>query len=243
MDLYHHLTPAVLAYKGIQYQYMAPGVFTDMELEYIQQHLRILSGFYGILRPFDGVTPYRLEMQANLSVGRFRNLYEFWGNAPAGSLTAETECIVNLASKEYSLCISQHLPEHYPYITVVFAEIQRGKLIEKGTMCKMARGEMVRYLAQNQVTDPEGIKEPLNKSAAAERRIFSPIRAVQKTGNTYSIPPFFEPSAGEKSLAASSCRIIQSFLKSFTGLGYQFAPECSDRKTFTFLRKTGKEEG
>ena len=68
MELYHHLTPAVLAYKGIQYQYMAPGVFTDMELEYIQQHLRILSGFYGILRPFDGVTPYRLEMQANLSI-------------------------------------------------------------------------------------------------------------------------------------------------------------------------------
>ena len=54
--------------------------------------------------------------------------------------------------------------------------------------------------------------ETLNNSSAAEQRIFSPIRAVQKTGNTYSIPPFSEPSAGEKSLAASSCRIIQSFL-------------------------------
>ena len=63
MDLYNRLTPAVLAYEGIQYQYMAPGVFTDQEYAYIQEHLRILSGFYGILRPFDGVTPYRLEMQ------------------------------------------------------------------------------------------------------------------------------------------------------------------------------------
>ena len=59
MDLRTRLTPAVLAYEGIQYQYMAPGVFTDREYDYIQEHLRILSGFYGVLRPFDGVTPYR----------------------------------------------------------------------------------------------------------------------------------------------------------------------------------------
>ena len=62
MDLYHGLTPAILAYEGIQFQYMAPGVFTEAEYDYIQEHLRILSGFYGVLRPFDGVTPYRLEM-------------------------------------------------------------------------------------------------------------------------------------------------------------------------------------
>ena len=66
MDLLGPLTPAVLAYEGIQYQYMAPSVFMDQEYAYIQEHLRILSGFYGILRPFDGVTPYRLEMQAKL---------------------------------------------------------------------------------------------------------------------------------------------------------------------------------
>ncbi|MBQ7006883.1 MAG: YaaA family protein, partial [Oscillospiraceae bacterium] len=66
--LHKRLTPAVLSYEGIQYQYMAPGVFTYDEIDYITQHLRILSGFYGILRPFDGVVPYRLEMQAKLSV-------------------------------------------------------------------------------------------------------------------------------------------------------------------------------
>ena len=68
MDLRRRLTPAVLAYEGIQYQYMAPGVFETDHYAYIREHLRILSAFYGLLRPFDGVTPYRLEMQAKLSV-------------------------------------------------------------------------------------------------------------------------------------------------------------------------------
>ena len=63
MDLHANLTPAIWAYEGIQYQHMLPEAFTDAEFAYVQQHLRILSGFYGILRPFDGVTPYRLEMQ------------------------------------------------------------------------------------------------------------------------------------------------------------------------------------
>lgn len=79
MDLRRGLTPAVLAYEGIQYRYMAPGVFTQQAFSYIQEHLRILSGFYGILRPFDGVTPYRLEMQAKLPVDGAKDLYEFWG--------------------------------------------------------------------------------------------------------------------------------------------------------------------
>ena len=77
MDLRHRLTPAVLAYEGIQYQYMAPGVFTQQQYDYVQEHLRILSGFYGILKPFDGVTPYRLEMQAKLRVGAHRDLYTY----------------------------------------------------------------------------------------------------------------------------------------------------------------------
>ena len=64
MDLYNRLTPAVLAYEGIAFQYMAPSVFEIQQFEYLQNHLRILSAFYGVLKPMDGVTPYRLEMQA-----------------------------------------------------------------------------------------------------------------------------------------------------------------------------------
>lgn len=158
MDLHTRLTPAVLAYEGIQYQYMAPGVFTDREFDYIQEHLRILSGFYGVLKPFDGVTPYRLEMQAKLRVGENKDLYDFWGSSIADSLFVETDCIVNLASKEYSICVSKYLPANVRFITCVFGEEKNGKVIEKGTMCKMARGEMVRYMAENQISDPDMIK-------------------------------------------------------------------------------------
>nr|WP_258166469.1 YaaA family protein [Paenibacillus sp. PCH8] len=78
MNLKDNLTPAIYAYEGIQYQYMAPSVFQKEELAYLQEHLRILSGFYGILRPLDGVTPYRLEMQGKLQGPGFKSLYQFW---------------------------------------------------------------------------------------------------------------------------------------------------------------------
>ena len=158
MDLRKNLTPAILAYEGIAYQYMAPGVFTQQELDYVQEHLRILSGFYGILRPFDGVTPYRLEMQAKLCVDGAKDLYAFWGDSLARELLFDTDCIVNLASKEYSAAVSKYVPDSVRFITCTFGEMKNGKVIEKATMCKMARGVMVRYMAQNQITNPEEVK-------------------------------------------------------------------------------------
>ncbi len=176
MDLRACLTPAILAYEGIQYQYMAPGVFTDGEFAYVQEHLRILSGFYGILKPFDGVTPYRLEMQARLRAGEGKDLYGFWGDRLAAALCSETDCILNLASREYSSCISKYLPDSVRFLTCLFGEEKAGKILEKGTLCKMARGEMVRFLAENNITDPEEIK--------AFRRLnyrFSPTLSDGKT--------------------------------------------------------------
>ena len=158
MDLHRNLTPAIIAYEGIQYQYMAPEVFTQGEYDYVQKHLRILSGFYGVLRPLDGVTPYRLEMQAKLSMGAAKDLYAFWGERLAGSVLEGTDCVINLASKEYSVCVARYLPANKWMITCVFGEEKDGKVIEKGTMCKMARGEMVRFMAENSMEDPEGIK-------------------------------------------------------------------------------------
>lgn len=158
MDLHGRLTPAVLAYDGIQYQYMAPGVFSDEEYAYLQQHLRILSGFYGILRPFDGVTPYRLEMQAKLPICEAKNLYSFWGSDPALLLAENTDHVIDLASKEYSIVISRHLPDRVKIIRCVFAEESDGKLIEKGTVCKMARGEMVRFMTEHRITNPDELK-------------------------------------------------------------------------------------
>ena len=158
LDLHTSLTPAVMAYEGIQYQYMAPGVFDEDALEYVQDHLRILSGFYGLLRPFDGVIPYRLEMQAKLSVDGYKDLYTYWGDSLAKALWAESDVVVNLASKEYSQCISKYVPEGKRFLTCTFGQRKGDKIIEKGTMCKMARGEMVRYLAETQADDPEQLK-------------------------------------------------------------------------------------
>ena len=144
MDLHSGLTPALLAYEGIQYQYMAPGVFSNREFDYVQEHLRILSGFYGILKPFDGVLPYRLEMQAKLRVGDAQDLYAYWGSTLAEQLFAETDCIVNLASKEYSICVSRYLPEHVRFITCVFGEEKDGKVIELGFVFKGENEKAVR---------------------------------------------------------------------------------------------------
>ena len=68
------------SYEGIAFQYMAPSVFEDSQFEYVQNHLRILSAFYGVLKLLDGVTPYRLEMQAKVGIGDAKNLYEYWGD-------------------------------------------------------------------------------------------------------------------------------------------------------------------
>lgn len=158
MDLRQGLTPAFLSYEGIQYRYMAPGVFTAAELTWVEEHLRILSGFYGLLRPMDGVTPYRLEMQAKLAVDGHRDLYDFWGGQLAEALFSETDCVVNLASKEYSRCVTDHVPPGKRVVTCVFGEEHNGKLIEKGTLCKMARGEMVRFAAELQAQTPEELR-------------------------------------------------------------------------------------
>ena len=129
MDLHSRLTPAILSYQGIQYRYMAPSVFEDGHFAYVREHLRILSGFYGLLRPFDGVTPYRLEMQAKLSANGRKDLYDFWGSKLAGQLVAETDFVLNLASKEYSRAVEPHLPPSMRFLTCTFGERKDGRII------------------------------------------------------------------------------------------------------------------
>ncbi len=158
MDLEKRLTPAILTYEGLQYQYMAPAVFEEGAMRYIQDHLRILSGFYGILRPFDGVTPYRLEMQAAVKAGGVRDLYEFWGDKLYQELLDEDRTVLNLASKEYSRCIERYLCPEDQFVTCVFGEWVEGKVKQKGTLAKMARGEMVRYMAENNLSDLQEIR-------------------------------------------------------------------------------------
>lgn len=159
MDLERALTPALLSYEGLQYQHMMPVVFTSSAMDYVREHLRILSGFYGVLSPFDGVTPYRLEMQAALSVGGSGNLYEFWGDRLYRAVLDEDRTILNLASKEYSKAVEKYLRPEDRLITIVFGELADGRVKQKGTLAKMARGEMVRYLAEGGITDLERLKD------------------------------------------------------------------------------------
>lgn len=158
LDLTHNLTPALLSYSGIQYQYMAPDVFTAPALDYVRQNLRILSGFYGILRPFDGVVPYRLEMQAKLDVATAPNLYTFWGDRLYQVLAFDKGPVINLASEEYAKAIRPYLQPGQRLVSIVFASLVNGRLKTKATLAKMARGAMVRYLAEHQITTVAAIR-------------------------------------------------------------------------------------
>ncbi|KRL90971.1 peroxide stress protein YaaA [Lactobacillus kalixensis] len=159
LDLANQLTPAIIAFSGIQYQYMAPDLFTEPALDYIQDNLRILSGFYGALRPFDGVCPYRLELKTPMVGFIDYSLYHFWGSDVADSLFKNDDLVINLASKEYSRLISPYLSENRRMITVDFLEEKNGKWRTIATHAKMARGEMVRFIAERQIKNPTELQD------------------------------------------------------------------------------------
>lgn len=158
MNLERNLTPAVFAYDGLQYQHLAPNVLEEAALDYLQKHLRILSGFYGVLRAFDGVVPYRLEMQARLACDGYKNLYAFWNSLLYYELTKDDGEILNLASKEYSKAVEPFVTEQVRFVTCVFGTYVNGKLKVKATEAKMARGEMVRLCAENNVQSVDEVK-------------------------------------------------------------------------------------
>lgn len=159
-DIARRISPAVMSYHGIQYQSMAPEVMDAAQLAWLQDHLWILSGLYGCIRPFHAVEPYRLEMGAKLAVDDARDLYAFWSDklaraiAPAGSNTT----IVNLASVEYAKAVLPHLAGDATAVTCLFGEgIRNGKPIQRSTASKKARGSMVRWMAENKLEDVSGL--------------------------------------------------------------------------------------
>lgn len=155
-DIARNTSPAVMSYHGIQYQSMAPEVMDSAQLAWLQNHLWILSGLYGCVRPFHAVQPHRLEMGAKLAVDDVCDLYAFWGDklartiAPAGSNTT----IVNLASVEYAKAVLSHLAADATVVTCLFGEgVRNGKPIQRSTASKKARGTMVRWMAENKLED------------------------------------------------------------------------------------------
>ena len=159
MDLTKNLTPAILTYEGMVFKHLIPAVLEDNNIEYLQKNLRILSGFYGVLKPLDGITPYRLEMQSKLKIDSFKNLYDFWGDKIYREILDESKIIINLASKEYTKAIEKFLTEDIRFITCSFVEKSGDKLFTKGTYSKMARGEMARFIAKHNIEKPEELKK------------------------------------------------------------------------------------
>ena len=159
MDLTKNLTPAILTYEGMVFKHLIPAVLEDNNLEYLLKNLRILSGFYGVLKPLDGITLYRLEMQSKLKIDSFKNLYDFWGDKIYREILDESKIIINLASKEYTKAIEKFLTEDIRFITCSFVEKSGDQLVTKGTYSKMARGEMARFIAKHNLEKPEELKK------------------------------------------------------------------------------------
>ncbi|GAD16228.1 hypothetical protein FD05_GL000474 [Lentilactobacillus otakiensis DSM 19908 = JCM 15040] len=157
IDLQHRLTPAILCFSGIQYQYMAPDLLSEDALKYLQSNLRILSGFYGVLKPFDGVAPYRFDMDTRLAIPPAKNMYEYWGDRIYKTLVNDGP-IINLASQEYSKTVTKFLTPNDQFINITFGHVVDGQIKTRATFAKMARGEMVRFMAENQITRVADLK-------------------------------------------------------------------------------------
>ena len=158
-NLNSSLTPALLAYDGIQYKNMAPNVFDEDSWNYVNEHLYVISALYGALRPMDGVIPYRLEMQARISLNGFNSMYKYWGDRIYRYITKEDHEILNLASQEYFEAIEPFLTDVDKVVTCSFCNVSKGRLVQRSTASKSCRGAMVRFLAEHNYTSLEDAKK------------------------------------------------------------------------------------
>lgn len=151
---------AVYAFAGEVYRGLEVSTLEEEKLPFLQENLRIISGLYGILKPLDVILPYRLEMGTKLKVGRKDNLYKFWGDKLAETLNEEMEdgeLLVNLASNEYNKAVlNKALRANV--ITPVFKDFKNGQLKTIMTFAKRARGLMVRYIVDHNITSAEDLK-------------------------------------------------------------------------------------
>lgn len=155
--------PAALAFNGDTYQGFEAETLSDDDMRWAQHHMRILSGLYGALRPLDAIQAYRLEMGSRLKTRRGKSLYDYWGDQIAKSLntlakTVDTEVLVNCASQEY-FGAADTKALALKVITPVFLEEKDGKAKTVSFFAKRARGAMARFMVQNRVVDPQGLKD------------------------------------------------------------------------------------
>ncbi len=153
---------AIFTFRGEVFKGLDIDSFKKDELEYTNDHLRILSGLYGILKPMDAILPYRLEMGTKIKIGSFNNLYEFWGDRITSTINKEMKqngekTLINLASKEYFRAInSKKLTAKV--ITPVFMEQKGSNYKVISIFAKKARGMMTRFIIKNRIEHSESLK-------------------------------------------------------------------------------------
>ena len=157
------LRPAALGFAGDTYQGLEAASLDRDEMDWAQDHLRILSGLYGVLRPRDGFQQYRLEMGSRVKTERGKNLYEYWGDRISTLLKADAEkvgsqVLVNCASQEYFGAVDRDALK-LRVITPQFMEDKGGQPKIVSFYAKKARGAMARYIVQHRLTDPDSLRD------------------------------------------------------------------------------------
>jgi hypothetical protein len=153
---------AILAFKGDVYTGLEAETLSAGQLQFAQQHLRILSGLYGLLRPLDLMQPYRLEMGIRFATPGGKNLYEFWGDSLTRALNTQlgksgSRVLVNLASNEYFKSLQPDALDG-EIITPVFKDLKGGRYKVISFYAKKARGQMARYIIDNELNEPDGLR-------------------------------------------------------------------------------------
>ena len=153
---------AMYAFTGDVYQGLEAETFSTDDIEFAQDHVRLLSGLYGLLRPLDVIQPYRLEMGTKLKTNRGKNLYEFWGDSIATMLKkdlkkTQSSVIINLASQEYFKAIDTGVLKAAIY-DIHFREYRGNELKFISFNAKKARGYMTQYIVKNRITSPEALQ-------------------------------------------------------------------------------------
>ena len=153
---------AIYSFNGEVYNGINVDTISKTSIEFLQKNLRILSGQYGLLKPLDLIMPYRLEMGTKLSIDGNKNLYDYWGDKITTQLNSELnddDIIINLASNEYFKSVRKNLIKA-EIITPIFKDYKNGTLKTISFFAKKARGQMVRYITDNQIiNDTERLKE------------------------------------------------------------------------------------
>lgn len=146
------ISPAIYTYQGLSFQHISANAMTEDQLAYLQDYFRILSAMYGVLRPLDGIVPYRLEMQKSIDQ---LNLYKFWSKKLVDYFQGEE--IINVASKEYSDALLKEFSGNV--IHIVFGHLENGNLKTKATLAKMGRGDLIYYMSEKKVLHSKDLRQ------------------------------------------------------------------------------------